>query len=104
MQVGEQDLPAFEELALLLERLLDLHDHLRFSEHLRSSRDDLRSGADIFLVRRAGAEAGRALDDDAMPVMDELGDRGRGHADAELVVLDLLGNADEHGNTSGSAL
>jgi hypothetical protein len=39
-----------------------------------------------------------------MPVMDKLGDRGRGHADAEFVVLDLLGNADEHGNTSESAL
>jgi hypothetical protein len=29
--------------------------------------------------------------------MDELGDRGRGHADPEFVVLDFLGNADEHG-------
>jgi hypothetical protein len=28
--------------------------------------------------------------------MDELGDRGRGHADPEFVVLDFLGNADEH--------
>src|SRR5258708_1667759 len=32
-----------------------------------------------------------------MPVMHELGDRGRGHADPEFVVLDFLGNADEHG-------
>ena len=32
----------------------------------------------------------------SMAVMDELGDRGRRHADPEFVVLDLLGNADEH--------
>jgi hypothetical protein len=36
--------------------------------------------------------------------MDELGDRGRGHADPEFVVLDFLGNADEHGPHSESAL
>ena len=40
----------------------------------------------------------------SMPVMDKLGDRGRGHADPEFVVLDLLGNADEHGPASESAL
>ena len=36
--------------------------------------------------------------------MDELGDRGRGHADPEFVVLDFPGNADEHGPHSESAL
>ena len=59
--------------------------------------DDLGPGADVFLVRRARAEAGLRLDNDLMAVMDEFGDRGRRHADPEFVVLDLLGNADEHG-------
>jgi hypothetical protein len=39
-----------------------------------------------------------------MTVMDELGDGGRGHADPEFVVLDFLGNADEHRPHSESAL
>ena len=97
MQVGEQDLPALEALALLLERLLDLHDHLRLREHLGPGGNELGAGADIFLVRRARAEAGPSLDNDLVPVMNKLGDRRRGHADPEFVVLDLLGNADEHG-------
>ena len=104
MQVGEQDLPAPEPLALFRERLFDLHDHLGVSEHVRPGRDDLSPSADVFLIRRPRAEAGRRLDDDFMPVMDELGDRGRGHADPEFVVLDFLGNADEHGPHSESAL
>ena len=104
MQVGEQDLPAFQPLALFGERLLDLHDHLGLSEHVGAGRDDLGAGADVFLVGRPGPEAGGRLDDHLMPVMDELGDRGRGHADPEFVVLDFLGNADEHGPASESAL
>ncbi len=104
MQVGEQDLPLAEPLAFLLERLLDLHDHLRFREDLGPGRDDPAPGLDIFLVRRARAEARGGLDDDLMAVMDEFGDRGRRHADPELVVFDLPGNADEHGAASEIAL
>ena len=104
MQVGEQDLPLAEPLALFGERLLDLHDHLGLREDVGRRVDDSAAGADIFLVRRPRAEAGRSLDDDLMAVIDELGDRGRRHADPEFVVLDLLGNADEHGLASESAL
>ena len=100
MQIGEQDLPAFQPLALFGERLLDLHDHLGLGEHFRPGGHDLGAGADVFLVGRPGAEAGGRLDDHLMAVMDELGDRGRRHADAEFVVLDFLGNADEHGTAS----
>jgi hypothetical protein len=38
-----------------------------------------------------------------MSVMDEFGDRGGGHPDPEFVVLDFLGNADEHGPHSERA-
>ena len=103
MQVGEQDLPAFQPLALLRQRLLDLHDHLGLSEDVGPAGHDPGAGAHVFLIRRAGAYAGRSLDDDLVPVMDELGDRGRGHADPEFVVLDFPGNADEHGPHSESA-
>src|SRR6202041_2789784 len=90
-------------LALFRQRLLDLHDHLRLREDIGPSRDDLGAGADVFLIRGAGPEAGRSLDDDFMSVMDEFGDRGRGHTDPEFVVLDFLGNADEHGPHSETA-
>ena len=35
MQVGEQDLPALQPLALFRQRLLDLHDHLGLREDIR---------------------------------------------------------------------
>ena len=104
MQVGEQDLPAPKPLALLGERLLDLHDHLGLGEDVGAGLDDFAPGPDIFLIRRPGAEAGGSLDNDLVSVIDEFGDRGRRHADPELVVLDLLGNTDEHGLASESAL
>ncbi len=104
MQVGEQDLTLAEAFALCDKRLFHLHNHNGFSEDSRSGRNDLAPGADIFLVRRPGPNAGRRLDDHLMPVMDKLGDRSRRHADAELVVLDFLGNADEHGPHSETAL
>ena len=67
------------------------------SEDIGRRVGDLGAGAHVFLIGRARAEAGRLLDDDLMAVMDQFGDRGGRHADPEFVVLDLLGNADEHG-------
>ena len=97
MEVGEQDLSAPQELALFGQRLLDLHDHLGASENVVGACDDLGPGADVFLVGRSRAQAGLGLDNDLMAVMDQFGDRRRRHADPEFVVLDFLGNADEHG-------
>ncbi len=53
MQVGEQDLPALEQLALFGERLLDLHDHLGPGEDIGRRGGDLGAGAHVFLIGRA---------------------------------------------------
>ena len=97
MQVGEQDLPGAQELPLLGERLLHLHDHLCAAEDFGRRIDEFGPGSGVFLVRRSGADAGAFFHDCAVAVMDEFYDRSGRHADAEFVVLDFLGNANEHG-------
>ena len=100
MQVGEEDLPGAQVLPFRSERLLHLHDHLGAGEDFGGRIDEFRPGAGVFLVRRSRADAGAFLHDRPVAVMDEFRDRSRRHADAEFVVLDLLGNADEHGCAS----
>ena len=58
MQIGEQDLPAPQPFALVRERLLDLHDHLRLRENIGARRHDLSAGVDVFLSGDPDANAG----------------------------------------------
>ena len=100
MQVGEQNLALAQEVPLRRQRLFHLHDHLGAGENFGGRIDEFGPGAGILLVRRSRADAGAFLHDRAMAVMDELGDCGGRHGDAEFVVFDFLGNADEHGTAS----
>ena len=104
MEVGEQNLSRPQERPFRRERLLDLHHHLGAGEDFRRRLDEFGPGARIVLVRGARAGAGALLDDGLVPVMNELCDRGRRHADTEFIVLDLFGNADEHGWASTSTV
>ena len=57
---------------------------------------DLGAGGLVVVVGETGAHAGVGLDQDLMALGGQLAHR-RGHEpDAEFVVLDLLGHADEH--------
>ena len=77
-------------------RLLHLHDHVGPGEDLGGVGGDRRAGLDIILVGEVDADAGLGLDDHLVAGGDQLGDRGRGQADAIFVNLDFLRHADAH--------
>ena len=58
---------------------------------------DLRAGGDEVVVGDRRADAGVLLDEDLVPVADQLVHAGRGDGHPVLVVLDLAGDADLHG-------
>ena len=97
MQIGEQDLAGAELLALGRQRLLDLDDQFGAGENRVGIGDDLGAGGRIVGVGQAGAQRRhRVSTSDLMVLGGELAHR-RGHqADAVFVVLDLLGDADQH--------
>ena len=96
MQISEQDLARTQHLALGKLRLLHLHDHVRAVEHFLRRRDDLRAGGDVRRVVDADARTGRALDQHLMAGRNQLTHACRHQADAVLVILDLLRDADAH--------
>jgi len=97
VQVGEQHLALAQHLALDRLRLLHLDDHVGVVEHVLGRLDDLGAGGDVGIVIHADAGPRAGLDDHLMAVRDDLAHRGRRHADAEFLDLDLLGHTDEHG-------
>ena len=96
MQVGEQDLAGVELLALGRQRLLHFDDQLGARvDRIRIGRD-LGAGRLVVGVGETGPEPGIVLHKHAMAVGGQLAHR-RGHqADAVFVILDLLGDADQH--------
>jgi hypothetical protein len=65
--------------------------------HLVAGGDDARARLDVVIVGDARAEARSLLDEDGVTTAGEDGHASRGHADAELLGLDFLGDADTHG-------
>ena len=96
MQIGEQDLAAFQPFAFGLERLLDLDNELRAIEHRGSISHDLRTRCFICGIFEARAGTGSRFDQHLMASADELPDRRGNDAHAIFVVLDLLGHPDKH--------
>ena len=96
MEVGEED-QAFAEVAvLLLDRLLDLDDHVGEAPDVVGGADDLGAGGLVFVVGHGGEGSGVMLDEDLVAGLDQGLDSGRGDADAALVVFYFFGNADNH--------
>ncbi len=65
-------------------------------EHFLRGRDDLRAGGGVRRVVDADARTGRALDEHLVTGRNELTHTCRNQADAVLVILDLLRDADAH--------
>src|SRR5262249_16981013 len=104
MQIGEEDLPGSELLALRRERLLDLHDQLAARIDLIGVGHDLGSDRMVMDVSNAGSQSGALFDEDAVAVAGELAHR-RGHqAHPIFAVLDFLRHADHHFFSSQSHL
>ena len=96
MQIGEQHLPAAQQFALAGLRLLHFHDQVAGRENRFGLVALQRPGRHIFGIGEARADTGAALDENLVPVVDELGHRGRRQSDAEFIVFDLFGYADAH--------
>jgi hypothetical protein len=90
MQIGEQRVPAAQQLELRRLRLLDLDDEIGPLIQRRGVADDLRARVAILLVRVGRTEARVLLDEHPVAAADELIGRRRQHPDAILAVLDLL--------------
>ena len=99
VQVRVEDLARLEHRPLFRERLLDLVDHVGLGEDVLHRREGRARGL-VLLVAEARADAGAGFDDDRVARGHEVLDAVRRHADAVLLVLDLLGTTDDHDSSS----
>ena len=96
MEIREKHLPASQTGTLGRQRLLDLYHQLGVSEDRVGIQRNPGTRGDVEIVVEPGAEARSALHQHLMAVAHKFGHR-RGHeADAILMVLDFLGNANTH--------
>jgi hypothetical protein len=99
MEISEEDLAAPQHLAFARERLLDLHDHVGTLEDLTRAVGDDRARRNIFVVAKTRADACGGLHQHLVTALDQFRHGGGREPDPKFVVLDLLGNADQHGGT-----
>ena len=99
MQVGVEDLTGAQPLDLDRLRLLDLDDHVSAGEDLIGGVHELRTGGQVLCIGKRRTLACRLLDEYRVAVRHELARAAGRHADAELVVLDLLGHSNDHVHT-----
>ena len=92
MQIGEEHVALGDLLPLRRLRLFHLDDQLGFLPRIA----DARAGLLIRGVGRANAATGVGFHHHLVPVRDQLAHRRRREANAVLVRLDFLGNADDH--------
>jgi hypothetical protein len=96
VQVGEQGLARSHPVVLHRDRLLDLEHQLRVFPYAHVVVDDGRAGRPELLVGDRRTDAGAGLDQDLVPVPDELMHTGRCDGDPILLVLDLARYAYPH--------
>ena len=99
VEIGEEHLVGPQHGALGRLRFLHLHDHLGRAKNLRRVIHHLGTGALVVLVEEPDLSPGVLLDHDLMAMLHELAHTAGRNADAVLVDLGLLGNADEHGRS-----
>src|SRR5207244_2564407 len=75
---------------------LHLHDHVLPSPHFLCGRHELRAGLLVAILRERGSLRRTLLDQHRMPGVHELAGAFRRERHAELVVLDLTRNPDDH--------
>ena len=96
VQVSEEYLAGAQHRDFGRLRLLHLHDHVGGIEHGLRIGKDVRAGLLIGLVGAIDAVAGMGLDEQLVPVGDELRNRCGGQADTIFVDLDFLWHSDAH--------
>ena len=96
MQVGEEHLALLQHAALGGLRLLDLDDHLGAGKDVGGGGGDRGAGRLVGGVVKTDAQPCLGLDRHRVAGAHELTDAVRRQADAVLMNLDFLGNADTH--------
>ena len=97
MQIGEQGQVGTQEVVLRRKRLLDL-DHEAGVPCLGGAGDDMRTGRPVLVIAEPAASACPGLDEDAMARLAQHPNPSGGHGHSELLILDLPGNAYDHGH------
>ena len=101
VQVGEQHQPLTHPRVLLGDRLLDLEHHVHATvgaPRLLRRVHDPGARRDVLLIGDRGPDPGILLDHDLVAMGHQLVHPDLGDRHAILVVLDFLGNADQHGS------
>ena len=96
MKIGEENLVRLQPAILDGLRLLDLDDHVGFSEHGFSRGHDACAGLLIGCVIGEDAGAGAGLHHHLVAAGCQLAHRARHEPNPELIALDLCRNADAH--------
>jgi len=96
VQIAEYHLPCVEQGDFCGLRLFYFNDELRFVHGCRVVHD-LCAGGAVGVVWKADARSGAGLHANLVSCSQQRGDAVRGEGDAILVILDFLGNADQHG-------
>ena len=100
MQIGEEN-QAFAEINVLaFDGLLDLDDHVGVAPRVTRVAHNLGAGVLVFGIGEAGLRAGLGFDQNCVTGLSERFHARGGDSDAGFVVLDFLGNADDHGFSS----
>ena len=99
MQIRVQDLARLEQRPLLRKRLLDLVDHVCLGEHVFDV-GELGAGRLVLFVAEARTDTCAGLDDHLVAGPHEVLGAVWRHGDAVLLVLDLLGDTDDHDSSS----
>jgi hypothetical protein len=96
VQVGEEQQPFLHARVLGRDGFLDLDDHVGAGPHVVRALDDRRARALVQRVLEARAVARRALDVDLVARVRQRAHARRRQPHAVLVVLNLLGESDDH--------
>ena len=96
VKVSEHDLPAPQQRPLRLERLLDLNDHLRPSEHLLGLGDQLRSAAQVIVIGQPGTQPRARFNQHLMPGPHQFLDPHRQQRHAIFIQLRFSRHTDDH--------
>lgn len=96
MQVGEEHQVRPEETVFGRDGFLDLQDERGLGPDVFGGPEDTGTRGSIFGIADTGSDAGAGLNEHGVPAGRELMDSGSGDGNAKFVVLDFLGDTDDH--------
>lgn len=96
MEIREQQLVLLDEVVLLRDGFLHLHDHLGDAVDVFDGGQHLRTRCNVFTVFKSAADPGVDLYINRMTVFTQFGNTRWREGYAVLVVFNLFGNTNDH--------